>query len=301
MVFKSSIPYRIGLIGGGTDLPFFTNKHGTEVINASFKAYSHCEIRKIQSPHIFIEINDYKTQVQVDRLPEMVLISRDEFRISLAVLNNFADTVMSTGSGLHIKTFSEFAPQTGLGGSSAHLIAVLKACLNYLNLSWSDKQILDKAHLLERDTLSIFGGFQDFYPCLYQGAHHLSKNPGSEIVHRPLDGNFLNNLDLSFYIVESKGASLGEMELPDLAALKLQKDLAHQAAEAWNNGKHSVFKDLLQMSWNAKSGSQKNMPYVFATKTCGLSKKMNVLAVEKSQEKSFIESNGPAARKIEWH
>ncbi|QLY25300.1 hypothetical protein [Bdellovibrio sp. KM01] len=300
MVFKSSIPYRIGLIGGGTDLPFFTNKHGTEIINASFKAFSHCEIRKIQSPHIFIETNDYKTQVQIDKLPEMVLISRDEFRISLAVLNNFADLVTSLGGGLHIKTYSEFAPQTGLGGSSAHLIAVLKACLNYMNLNWDDKQILDTAHSIERDTLSIFGGFQDFYPCLYQGAHHLSKNPGSEIIHRTLDGNFLNELDLSFFIMESSAVSLGETDLPELNSLKIQKDLAHQAANAWKQGQHSVFKNLLQESWKAKSQTA-NLPHVFATKTCGLSKRMNVVAVEKSLEKPFTESSGHAARKIEWH
>lgn len=300
MVFKSSIPYRIGLIGGGTDLPFFTNKHGTEIINASFKAFSHCEIRKIQSPHISIETNDYKTQVQVEKLPELILISKDEFRISLAVLNSFADQLMALGGGLHIKSYSEFAPQTGLGGSSAHLIAVLKTCLNYLNLSWSDKQILDTAHSIERDTLSIFGGFQDFYPCLYQGAHHLSKNPGTEIIHRRLDGNFLNELDLSFFLMDSVSESLGESDLPELGSLKVQKDLAHQAAEAWDKRQHSRFKNLLQESWKSKSQPAANLPYSFASKTCGLSKKMNIVAVESPLEKSFIESNGHA-RKIEWH
>ncbi|WP_413292294.1 hypothetical protein ACLSU7_12900 [Bdellovibrio sp. HCB185ZH] len=240
-------------------------------------------------------------QVQIDKLPEMVLISKEEFRISLAVLNNFADMITSLGGGLHLKTYSEFAPQTGLGGSSAHLIAVLKACLEYLKLSWNDMQILDSAHSIERNTLSIFGGFQDFYPCLYQGAHHLSKDPGSEIIHRSLDGNFLNELDLSFFLMESSPVSFGETELPELNSLKTQKELAHQAANAWKLGQHSTFKNLLQESWKAKAPSAKSIPYVFATKTCGLSKRMNVIAVEKSLEKSFTESSGHAARKIEWH
>ncbi|WP_413585658.1 hypothetical protein [Bdellovibrio sp. HCB274] len=301
MVFKTSIPYRIGLIGGGTDLPFFTNEYGTEIINASFKAYSHCEIQKTQSPHIFIESQDYKTQAQIDKLPELVLIAKDEFRISLAVLNCFANELMELNCGLHVKSYSEFAPQTGLGGSSAHLISVLKSCLALLNLSWSDEKILTVAHSIERNTLSIFGGFQDFYPCLHQGAHHLSKKPDSEIVHRILDSSFLQKLDLSFYVKESPGISLGEMELPDSTSLKLQKEFAKKAAEAWHNDDPVEFKQILRSSWNVKQGKDQNPPDVYAAKTCGLSKKVTVFAVEKPKEKSFLESIGHGVRKVEWN
>lgn len=301
MVFKASVPYRIGLIGGGTDLPFFTSEHGTEVINASFKAFSHCEIHKIQSPHIFIETKDYQQQIQIDQLPDLALIARDEFRISLAVLNNFAENIMSLGTGLHIKTYSEFAPQTGLGGSSAHLISVLKSCLQLLNQEWDGDKIIHTAHSLERNTLSIFGGFQDFYPCLHQGSHHLSKSPGESIQHTVLNSSFLKNLDLSFYIAQSNSTDTGETELPDLKTLKLQKDLAKAASDAWRQNDAAVFKNLLKDSWSLKCSPQKNIPHVWAAKSCGLSKKMTVLAVEKSLEKSFNESITRAVRKIEWH
>ncbi|WP_413576220.1 hypothetical protein ACLVWU_17700 [Bdellovibrio sp. HCB290] len=301
MVFKTSIPYRIGLIGGGTDLPFFTNEHGTEIINASFKAYSHCEIQKIQSPHISVETKDYKTHVQIDKLPEMALLAKDEFRISLAVLNHFAGKITDLKCGIQLKTYSDFAPQTGLGGSSAHLISVLKTCLQLLNETWDDQRILDTAHTLERNTLSIFGGFQDFYPCLLQGAHHLSKKPDSEIIHKKLDSDFLKKLDLSFYVLESKETSLGEMELPDAASLKLQKQFAQDAAQAWQQNDGAKFKKILRSSWNIKQGSDKNPPHVFALKSCGLSKRMRVLAVEKSQEKSFVESTSNGVRKVDWN
>jgi D-glycero-alpha-D-manno-heptose-7-phosphate kinase len=301
VVFKASVPYRIGLIGGGTDLPFFTNEHGTELINASFKAFSHCEIHKIQSPHIFIETKDYQQQIQIDKLPELALIARDEFRIALAVLNYFADAILAMGTGLHIKSYSEFAPQTGLGGSSAHLISVLKACLNLIDLKWDDQKILETARELERDTLSIFGGFQDFYPCLYTGAHYLSKMPKSEIRHRTLNSDFLNQLDLSFYITGSTATALGELELPDLMSLKEQQRIAQEAANAWATADVASFKRLLRQSWNIKNKISESIPFVFASKTCGLSKKMKVLAVENSVEKSFKENFGEDVRKIEWH
>ncbi|WP_413582886.1 hypothetical protein [Bdellovibrio sp. HCB288] len=301
MIFKTSIPYRIGLIGGGTDLPFFTNEHGTEIINASFNAYSHCEIQKIQSPHIFIETQDYKTHAQVDKLPELALIAKDEFRICLAVLNHFADEIMNLKCGIHLRSYSEFAPQTGLGGSSAHLISVLKTCLAFLNQSWDDQKILDTAHSLERNTLSIFGGFQDFYPCLHQGAHHLSKKPDAEIIHHKLDTSFLRDLDLSFFVSETAGVSLGEMELPDASSLQLQKQYAREAAHAWKSGDGKTFKQTLKSSWNVKQGSDQAPKHVFAMKSCGLSKKMNVLAVEKSDEKIFLETIGRGVRKVEWN
>ncbi|MBO9668312.1 MAG: hypothetical protein J7501_16040 [Bdellovibrio sp.] len=303
MVFKTSVPYRIGLIGGGTDLPYFADEHGAEVINASFKAYTHCEILKNQSPQISIETHDYQKSVKISQLPEIALLQANEFRITLAVLNYFYKQLQDLNCGLSIKTFSDFPPQTGLGGSSAHLGAVLKALLHLLELDWDNARILSTAFQIERRILNIFGGFQDFYPCVFEGAHYLSKDVSSEVQHHQLDSEFLNSLGLDFYLIgNSRGSQNITADLPSTATLQEQKKIARQAAEAWKSQDSQLFKSLLKQSWSMKGINTLSLPpSVFAAKTCGLSKAMTVLAVETTHVPEFIENSKDAYQKIDWH
>lgn len=287
MKVVSKIPYRIGLIGGGTDLPYFSNTYGAQIINAAFNAFTYCEITPLESPVIFIESGDYNKQLEIKKDTPFIRTTSQEFRIATAALDVFQTELALIKSGLHIKTYSDFSPQTGLGGSSAHLVATLKALAQFFNKDWSNEELLNTAIFLERNVLTIFGGYQDFFPCIRPGSHYIYKSKDSDIQSKPLNSHFLKSLDLDFYLIPQNPPTKPEEpedRLPDLDTLKYQFELGKKGAHAWQNNDPALFKNCLIESWQAKkdSGPEFSLQGVLASKTCGLAKSTRVLVTEKN-------------------
>lgn len=306
MKVNEKSPYRIGLIGGGTDLPYFSNTYGTQIINAAFEAFTHCEISPIEKQLILLESVDYQRSLEIQMDPPFIQNSSIEFRIISAALDLFQNDISHLNHGLSIKTWSDFSPQSGLGGSSAHLITALRALSKFFNKNWTHLELLRTAIFIEREVLCIFGGYQDFYPCTMPGSHYIFKTKDGSIQNTSLDSEFLKHLNLDFYIYRPRFTQTSEKEfeikqnLPSLDILKKQHSLGRRGADAWLSKNTDAFEKCLIESWNIKnspSGSLIARKGILAAKNCGLSKHTQVLVAKKGSPELELTSD---IFKIHW-
>ena len=78
--------------------------------------------------------------------------------------------IMKPNFGFDLETFAEYEPGTGLGGSSAVVVAVLGALNYFRNENQLDLyQIADLAYQVERIDMKIQGGWQDQYATAFGG------------------------------------------------------------------------------------------------------------------------------------
>ena len=58
MIVRARAPLRLGLGGGGTDLPEFSARYGGVVLNATIDLYAHATITPIDEPSVRFEAVD---------------------------------------------------------------------------------------------------------------------------------------------------------------------------------------------------------------------------------------------------
>ena len=60
MIIRSRAPLRLGLAGGGTDLPAFSDRYGGSVLNATINYFAHCTIKSNKDNKIIFNATDLK-------------------------------------------------------------------------------------------------------------------------------------------------------------------------------------------------------------------------------------------------
>lgn len=176
----SKTPVRIGLIGGGTDLPAFTRNNTGHVINCAISLYN----------YVFIEYKQSKKfSIEIENVDENVKIYAND--LNHPDLSNpyiiFVPTVLkflSKNKGLDIngrfkiRLESDIARGSGLGGSSSMLVGILSAFDRLFHLNLTKHELAEIAFQIERKILGIEGGGQDFYTAAFGGMNfmHFKKN-----------------------------------------------------------------------------------------------------------------------------
>jgi len=167
-------PVRISLGGGGTDLPFFFANEGGELVSAAIDKYIYVSVfeRKF---HNNFRIAYSKTE-NVDSVDK---IENDRVREALKLLG--------IRKPLEITTTSEVPGRSGLGSSSAFLVALLKALYTYKNESVSNKTLAEDACKIEIEILNEPIGKQDQYVAAFGGIINLNISKTGNVVVSPLN------------------------------------------------------------------------------------------------------------------
>ena len=151
----AKVPYRVSFLGGGSDYPSWYKEHGGRFLGASIDKYIYVSVREL--PNFF----DHKTRV-VWTKTELVDDNNDiEHPAIRSALQAFNIT-----DGLEIHYDGELPSTSGMGSSSAFLIAMLYA-LHYRKtgkrlLSFEDRMSLIVLAIdIERQYMQEAGGIQD--------------------------------------------------------------------------------------------------------------------------------------------
>lgn len=158
----SKTPFRVSLVGGGTDYREYFEQYPSITIGFTIDKYSYIIAKKLPKFH------NYLSKISYSEV-ELVKNNKD---IKHNIVNKALE-VLRIETGIDITHISDI-PAGGVASSAAFTIGLINA-LQTLENKFTKKDILAKtAILLERDCLKETTGEQDAYLCSYGGFNCVS-------------------------------------------------------------------------------------------------------------------------------
>ena len=242
-------PLRVGLVGGGTDLPGYYREHGGRVLNAAIDKYVYVIAKQRFDNEIYV---NYSTKEIVSRVEDL---RHDLVREAMHMAG--------IRGGIEITTLADI-PSTGsgLGSSSAVTVGLLHALFAYQGRQVSAEDLAERACAIEIDRCRKPIGKQDQYVAAYGGICDIRFGPGDRVLVDQLNlpssarRQVQDELLLFFTgITRDADAILGEQSanIADrLPQLHLLRDLAGEAVSGLRDGDVDALGAALHKGWQAK-------------------------------------------------
>jgi D-glycero-alpha-D-manno-heptose-7-phosphate kinase len=260
MLIRAKAPLRISFAGGGTDVPPFPEKEGGLVLNATINRYAYGTLRPRADDSIQIHSYDYGSSVELD--PDRSLVFDGKLDLAKAAIGRFAG---SPGAGFDLLLHSNAPPGSGLGSSSAMMVALIGVLKEFRNVPVTDYELAELAHSIEREELGIKGGRQDQYASTFGGFNFIELY-GDHVVVNPLrvapdvilelEHNLLlcytGTTRQSDHIIEDQTARFEHGQTDAVEGLRAQKELATEMKNALLQRRLGDFGALLDTAWEAK-------------------------------------------------
>lgn len=172
---KSRAPMRVSFAGGGSDIPAFYHKFGGAVVNAAINVYAYTEINLNAENKVVFDAKDLG---QVDKFDlddiapdseatsKTLLLHGSVYRWMMQKYNNGEPLPLSVSS------FCEAPIGSGLGGSSALCVSLVKAFVEFFKAPVDDYELFEIAYHIERVICSINGGKQDQVASAFGGFNY---------------------------------------------------------------------------------------------------------------------------------
>jgi len=242
-------PLRIGLLGGGTDLPGYYREHGGRVLNCALDKYVYVIVKQRFDDDIYVNYSKKEIVSRVEDLEHELV--REAMRMT------------GVAEGVEITTLADIpSAGSGLGSSSAVTVGLLHALFAYQGRQVSAEELAERACSIEIERCGKPIGKQDQYIAALGGIRDIRFGPGDEVVAeevqlRPADRWALQHQIMLFYtgVTRSANTILAEQNANIEATrpqLDLLRDLAGFAAERLRNGEVDAIGPALRESWEAK-------------------------------------------------
>jgi len=242
-------PLRIGLLGGGTDLPSYYREHGGRVLNAAIDKYVYVIVKQRFDNDIYVNYSKKEIVSRVEDLEHELV----------------REAMQMTGvkNGVEITTLADI-PSTGsgLGSSSAVTVGLLHALFAYRGRQIAAEELAERACTIEIDRCGKPIGKQDQYIAALGGIRDIRFGPGDEVVAEELglpaaERRALQQQIMLFYTGITRRADpiLAEQNANVEAGrpqFDLLRDLAGFAAERLRKGDVDAIGSAMRESWEAK-------------------------------------------------
>jgi D-glycero-alpha-D-manno-heptose-7-phosphate kinase len=158
----ATAPLRISFVGGGTDFPHHYDEHGGAVLSATIDHHVRVTIRPRLDRQVTVRSLDlgHLVEYHLDEGPEydgvMDLAKAAIERIGVA-------------GGIDVDIRSDAPAGSGLGGSSALVVAMIAALAALRDIPMTADELARLSYSIEREDLAISGGFQDQYAAVFGG------------------------------------------------------------------------------------------------------------------------------------
>jgi D-glycero-alpha-D-manno-heptose-7-phosphate kinase len=177
---------------------------------------------------------------------------------------NVTDGSLDHGMELFLET--EAPPGSGLGASSALVVATLGALAQWRHLVLDRYELARLAWEIERHDVGIPGGVQDQYSAAFGGFNLIEFKSETDVVVNPLriESRILNELEynmllvytgatrVSARIIESQMSGLADEGGDVRVAMHEMKQLTAAAKDALLTGRLNEFARILHEEWEAK-------------------------------------------------
>ncbi len=182
---RSRAPLRLGLAGGGTDVSPYSEDFGGAVLNATIDRFAFAFIEPSADGHIHFIASDLEAD---ERFPLDLDSLRDaELSLHAAVyrrmIREFGD---NQPLAVTVRTSVDAPPGSGLGSSSALVVALVEAFRALMDLPLGPYEVAHLAYEIERVDLGLSGGKQDQYAAAFGGVNYIEFMAGNRVIVNPL-------------------------------------------------------------------------------------------------------------------
>jgi D-glycero-alpha-D-manno-heptose-7-phosphate kinase len=242
-------PLRIGLLGGGTDLPGYYREHGGRVLNCALDKYVYVIVKQRFDDDIYVNYSKNEIVSRVEDLEHELV--REAMQMT------------GVASGVEITTLADIpSAGSGLGSSSVVTVGLLHALFAYQGVQVTAEELAERACMIEIERCGKPIGKQDQYIAALGGIRDIRFGPGDEVVAEELtlsaaDRRVLQQQIMLFYtgitrradtILAEQNANI-ESTRPQLDLLR---DLAGFAVERLRAGDVDAIGPAIRESWEAK-------------------------------------------------
>jgi D-glycero-alpha-D-manno-heptose-7-phosphate kinase len=242
-------PLRIGLLGGGTDLPAYYREHGGRVLNCALDKYIYVIVKQRFDDDIYV---NYSRKEIVSRVEDL------EHELVREAMH-----MTGVRNGVEITTLADIpSAGSGLGSSSAVTVGLLHALFAYQGRQVSAEELAERACMIEIERCGKPIGKQDQYIAAFGGIRDIRFGPGDQVVAEeaalsPAERRALQRQVMLFYtgITRSANSILAEQNAniaATLPQLHLLRDLAGFAVDRLRDGDVDAVGPAVRESWEAK-------------------------------------------------
>jgi D-glycero-alpha-D-manno-heptose-7-phosphate kinase len=259
-MIRARAPLRVSFCGGGSDLVEYSSEHGGLVLNATVARYAYATLRELDVPEIRVKSLDYDMIARYD--VDEPLIYDGKFDLIKGCLRRLA-VAPTPGKGLELYLETDAPPGSGLGASSALVVAVIGALTTWQHVNLTNYEIAHLAYEIERKDVGVAGGMQDQYAATFGGFNLIEFRGEFDVVVNPLriDEDIVRDLEYNSLLVFTGGTRLSSRIIesqvsgyrqgrPDvIAALHDMKSLAETAKRALLRGRIRELGEILHEGW----------------------------------------------------
>ena len=266
-LIRSRAPLRLGLGGGGSDVSPYCDVYGGAVINATIDRYASSTLEVTYESEVVFIATDVGIE---DRVPlNAPLDASVGLRLHRGVYNRMiAEFNDGQPLPLRLTTHVESPLGSGLGSSSALVVALVQVFAHALQAPLGEYEVAKLAFEIERVDLGLAGGRQDQFAATFGGFNFLEFGPGPRVIVNPLRirSSIVWELEESLVLVFT-GASRQSAEIIDNqmksvskggASLEAMHDLKSEAVamkEALLFGRVGEMAKILTRGWEAKKAT----------------------------------------------
>jgi D-glycero-alpha-D-manno-heptose-7-phosphate kinase len=269
---RSKAPLRLGLAGGGTDVSPFSDLYGGAILNVTIDMYTYTTLQPIDEKKIIFESLDQNIVMEYDLAPELPVDGKLDLHKGVynRIIRDFCGGVPFP---IRMITYSDAPAGSGLGSSSALMVAMIAAMKEYLNLPLGDYELAHLAYEIERIDLNMAGGKQDQYSATFGGFNFMEFFNGDKVIVNPLriKPNITNELEFNmmlYYtgksrvssdIIKNQVSNVTSKEGKSIDAMKNLKEQAVQMKNALLRGELDQIGKILNYGWENKKNMAKDI------------------------------------------
>jgi len=256
MKVTAKVPTRIDLAGGTLDVyPLYLFENGGLTVNAAVNVYGYVTVEERDDAEIHMRSEDSGVCEAYGSLDEMPTAGAlDLVKKTLAFYQPLR--------GVNVSLRSEAPRGSGLGASSALLMA-LSSALNQIGGLGLDKgRLIDLGANIEAQTIGIPTGKQDYFPPLYGGVcsiwfdvegHRIERlDAGTDLAQRLTERLILSFTNITRFSGVTNWAMLKryiEQEGNTVAHMHRIKEVALACRDSLVAGDLDAFAELLAVEW----------------------------------------------------
>ena len=243
-------------------LPYAAEQGGI-VLNATIDRYAYATLVEDGRREVVVHSLDYNLRKEFDlEQPPVYDGQLDLVKAAFKWLNHQHDPERL---GFELSLHTDAPPGSGLGSSSAVVVAMLSSFSAWYGISLGAYEKAHLAYVLEREELGINGGMQDQYSATFGGFNFIEFDARGAVVN-PLriSADVVNELQYSLILCYTGGPRLSAQIIDSqisnyragkhdvLAAMEQLKELTVAMKNALVRGRLEDFGSLLHEAWLSK-------------------------------------------------
>lgn len=265
---RARVPLRLGLAGGGTDLSPYCDEFGGAVLNTTIDRYAYAFVEPSDDGRMHFVAPDLAVE---ESFPIPAGDPAEAFAdaslvLHAGVVRGLARRFARDLRPWRVTSFVDAPPGSGLGSSSALVVALVEAFAGTLSLPLGPYDIAHLAYEIERSDLGMAGGKQDQYAATFGGSNFIEFLSGDRVIVNPLrvPSRIRNELETSLLIcftgVSRRSDTIiaeqkRRIAVPRDVAVESMHQLKQDALvmkEALLSGNIARMAEVLNRSWEAK-------------------------------------------------